>query len=457
MRVHDNGTLGHLHFGAALAAAARYAHLGRPASPGSRTASATRSPLEYPTTGTGDFRIPALTVEHADGSTVLDLAYREHRILARQAGRPRATACRRPTSRPTTRPRRSRSSSSTRRAASRVELCLHDLPRPPGRSPAAPGSATTGTTTVRLTGAMSAAARPARCALGVRPAERRLGPREPRRRPAASRPGRQSVGSDRGASSHQHNPFIALRRPTTTEDAGEAYGFSLVYSGNFLAEAEVDPFDTTRVRLGISPNTFTWTPRAGRRRSRRPEAVLVYSDAGLGAMSDAFHGLYRERLARGTWRDRPRPVLHQQLGGRPTSTSTRPKLVAIATAARDLGVELFVLDDGWFGAARRRHDRRSATGSSTGASCRTASTASPRRSRRSASSSGCGSSPRWSASGAGCSRRTRTGRSASRAGRGPRAASSSSSTCRGRRSSTTCSASCPRSSPAPRSRTSSGT
>ena len=96
--------------------------------------------------------------------------------------------------------------------------------------------------------------------------------------------------------------------PTTTEDAGEVYGFSLVYSGNFLAEAEVDALEATRVRLGISP-----------RRSRgrlepgdafvTPEAVLVYSDAGLGAMSDAYHGLYRDRLARGAWRDAPRPVL----------------------------------------------------------------------------------------------------------------------------------------------------
>ena len=96
------------------------------------------------------------------------------------------------------------------------------------------------------------------------------------------RPGRQSVGSDRGSSSHQHNPFLALQRPTTTEENGEVYGFSLVYSGNFLAEAEVDPYDTTRVRIGISPDTFTWTPRTGSQPSRRPRRSWSTQRPGSG-------------------------------------------------------------------------------------------------------------------------------------------------------------------------------
>ena len=162
------------------------------------------------------------------------------------------------------------------------------------------------------------------------------------------RPGRQGVGSDRGASSAQHNPFIALRRPTTTESAGEAFGFSLVYSGNFIAEAEVDQFQATRVRIGISPDTFSWQLEPGDA-FVAPEAVLVYSDAGLGGMSDAFHRLYRDRLARGAWRDRPRPVLLNNWEATYFDFDAE-KLVAIATSARDLGVELFVLDDGWFGA-----------------------------------------------------------------------------------------------------------
>ncbi len=160
-------------------------------------------------------------------------------------------------------------------------------------------------------------------------------------------PGRQSVGSDRGASSHQHNPFMALHRSTTTEDAGEAYGFSLVYSGNFIAEAEVDSNGTTRIRLGISPETFRWTLDPGGA-FVTPEAVLVYTAEGFGAMSDAFHSLFRERLARGRWRDAVRPILINNWEATYFGFD-EAKLLQIATSARDLGVELFVLDDGWFG------------------------------------------------------------------------------------------------------------
>jgi alpha-galactosidase len=138
-----------------------------------------------------------------------------------------------------------------------------------------------------------------------------------------------------------------LRRPNTTEAHGEAYGFSLVYSGNFLAEAEVDPFGGTRVRLGIDPETFAWGLEPGAE-FVTPEAVLVYSADGLAALSDAYHQLYRERLARGTWRDKPRPVLINNWEGTYFDFD-ESKLLGIATVARDLGVELFVLDDGWFG------------------------------------------------------------------------------------------------------------
>ena len=162
------------------------------------------------------------------------------------------------------------------------------------------------------------------------------------------RPGRQSIGSDHGSSGHQHNPFIALQRPTTTETDGEVFGFSLVYSGNHLEEVEVGMFDTARVRLGISPNTFSWTLEPGDAFAT-PEAVLTYSNAGLGAMSDAFHALYRERLARGRWRDAPRPVLLNTWEAAYFDFD-ETRLLDIAAAARDLGIELFVLDDGWFGA-----------------------------------------------------------------------------------------------------------
>ena len=107
-------------------------------------------------------------------------------------------------------------------------------------------------------------------------------------------------------------------------------------------------FETARVRLGISPTTFSWTLEPGEVFAT-PEAVIAYSDGGLGAMSDAFHGLYRERLARGRWRDAARPILLNTWEAAYFDFD-EAQLLEIATAARDLGIELFVLDDGWFGA-----------------------------------------------------------------------------------------------------------
>jgi len=159
--------------------------------------------------------------------------------------------------------------------------------------------------------------------------------------------GRQSISSSRGSSSHVHNPFVALRRTSTTEEHGEAIGVALVYSGNFLAEVEVESFGSARLRIGIDPETFAWDlpPGAG---FATPEAVVVHTTDGLGAMSDAFHRLFRERLARGVWRDRPRPILVNNWEGTYFDFD-EDRLVAIAEVARDLGIELFVLDDGWFG------------------------------------------------------------------------------------------------------------
>ena len=160
--------------------------------------------------------------------------------------------------------------------------------------------------------------------------------------------GIQSVESARGNSSHNHNPFVMLRRPGTDEDQGEVIGLSLVYSGNFLAQAEVDTWDTTRVTLGINPFGFDWKLSPGGV-FQTPEAVMVYSCQGMGEMSRTFHRLYRSRLARGQWRDRPRPILINNWEAT-YFNFTEDKLISIARAAREDGVELFVLDDGWFGA-----------------------------------------------------------------------------------------------------------
>lgn len=165
--------------------------------------------------------------------------------------------------------------------------------------------------------------------------------------------GIQSVGSMRGNSSHNHNPYVILKRPFTDEFQGEAIGFSLIYSGNFLAQAEVDTFDTTRVLLGIHPFGFDWKLAPGEE-FQTPEAVMVYTDQGLNHLSQTYHRLYQKRLARGYWRDRERPILINNWEAT-YFDFTEEKLVEIARKAKESGVELFVLDDGWFGARSSEH------------------------------------------------------------------------------------------------------
>src|SRR5690606_38988771 len=109
-------------------------------------------------------------------------------------------------------------------------------------------------------------------------------------------------------SSAQQNPFLALKRPETTEHQGEVYGMSLVYSGNFLAQVEVDHYDVTRLMMGINPFDFNWLLESGES-FQTPEVVLVYSDEGLNRLSKNSRHLYRIRLSRGRLRDRERPVL----------------------------------------------------------------------------------------------------------------------------------------------------
>jgi alpha-galactosidase len=161
-----------------------------------------------------------------------------------------------------------------------------------------------------------------------------------------------SLESRRGSSSHQVNPFLALIRPGADEEHGDVYGFSLVYSGNFAATAEVEQFGQTRVSMGINPFDFSWLLEAGQS-FQSPEAVLVYSGEGLGGMSRSYHRLYRTRLCRGVHRDKARPILVNNWEATYFNFDA-DKIAAIAHEAGPLGIELFVLDDGWFG--RRDND-----------------------------------------------------------------------------------------------------
>ncbi|MBU9711598.1 alpha-galactosidase [Evansella tamaricis] len=165
--------------------------------------------------------------------------------------------------------------------------------------------------------------------------------------------GTQGIHSMTGTSSADHNPFIALKRPNTDETNGEVYGFSFIYSGNHLEQVEVDTFDRTRVLIGIHPDTFEWPLEDGEE-FQTPEVVMVYSSQGLNKMSQSFHNLYRSRLARGYWREKPRPTVINNWEATEMDFTVE-KILSIASAGKELGAELFVLDDGWFGS--RNHDK----------------------------------------------------------------------------------------------------
>ncbi|MEK4508334.1 alpha-galactosidase [Paenibacillus anaericanus] len=160
-------------------------------------------------------------------------------------------------------------------------------------------------------------------------------------------PGIHRIDSKRGSSSHQQNPFMALLAKDATEHHGEVYGFSLVYSGSFLAQAEVDQYGMTRVGVGIQPFDFQWLLEPGDA-FQAPEAVLVRSAEGVGGMSRTYHKLYRTRLCRGKFRDEQRPILINNWEATYFNFNA-DKIKEIAHAGKELGLELFVLDDGWFG------------------------------------------------------------------------------------------------------------
>ena len=160
-------------------------------------------------------------------------------------------------------------------------------------------------------------------------------------------PGINVLDSKRGASSTHQQPFIGLVRPETTEMQGEACGIHLVYSGNFTARTEVDAYRQTRLLLGINPHGFGWQLSPGEQ-FQTPEAVLAWSDLGLNGLSQTLHCLYRDNLARGPHRHQPRPILANNWESTYFDFNEQ-KLLKFAANAKALGVELLMLDDGWFG------------------------------------------------------------------------------------------------------------
>ena len=297
---------------------------------------------EYPVYGTTDFRHPAIEIKQNNGSNISNFCYKSHSI---SSGKPKLSGL------PATYTENDNEAQTLTIVLEdelthvQVEL-LYTLFAQGGIIARSAKITNNGAETVHLTTAMSLCLDLPDCDYewlqfsGSWARERHLKVRKLEQ-------GITSVESTRGASSHEHNPFVILKRPSTDENKGEAIGFSLVYSGNFLAQAEVDTHDVTRVLIGINPFCFDWKLAAGGS-FQTPEAVIVYTADGLNDLSQTYHKLYQKRLARGYWRDRPRPILINNWEATYFDFN-EDKLVKIAQKAKECGVELFVLDDGWFG------------------------------------------------------------------------------------------------------------
>jgi alpha-galactosidase len=159
--------------------------------------------------------------------------------------------------------------------------------------------------------------------------------------------GRQNIGSFKGESSHQEHPFMALVTPGTNQETGEVYAMNFVYSGNFLAQVEKNQFDSIRMTMGIHPEGFEWALAPGDH-FIAPEVVMVYSSEGLGKMTRTFHELYRNHLIRSPYLHKERPILINNWEATYFDFNEE-KLIDIAREASSLGIEMLVMDDGWFG------------------------------------------------------------------------------------------------------------
>lgn len=159
--------------------------------------------------------------------------------------------------------------------------------------------------------------------------------------------GKQSIGSIRGTSSHHHNPFVILAKKDAMETLGSCYGFAFVYSGSFICEAETDQVEATRLLMGIHQDQFRFE-LAKAEDLYLPEVICVYSNKGFESLSHKYHDLARKHILRGEYVHKHRPVLINNWEATYFDFDGR-KLVEIAKDAKELGLEMLVMDDGWFG------------------------------------------------------------------------------------------------------------
>ena len=308
------------------------------------------APIEYGCNGAGDFRISALAIRNANGDTVTDIRYADHRIYKGKKEIP---------SMPSTYVNCDCEAETLEiDAVDKVTGALVTLVYTVFENcPVMTKSVrvqNTSDRTMYLERVMSACNDfPTMDYDMITLWGRHVKERNVERRPLAH--GVQGAESKRGVSGHSQNPFAALVKHDTTEDNGDAYGFNLVYSGNFSVLAECDHNCSTRLIMGINPNDFEWTLNAGET-FYTPEVVCVYTNKGIGEMSRIFHRFYNNNLIRGKYKTEKRPLLINSWEAAYFDFD-KDKLVAFAKEAKKLGIEMLVMDDGWFG--KRNDDTNS--------------------------------------------------------------------------------------------------
>ena len=356
MMVGEGGFLIHLYYGARLpdddlrylARRGWFDSLSpHPADVGDPLFSPDVCPMEYSANGAGDFRLSALSIRNGDGNTVTDPRYEGHRVIPGKPGLPGLPA-----------------SFAGEGEAETLEIAMRDPAT--GARVFLLYTVFAGTDvmarSVRIENGGEAPIQLERvfsACLDLPWADREMvhlygkwakentAVRQP------LRPGVQGYGSKRGMTSHNHNPFLALPRRDATEDTGDVIGMNLVYSGNFAVEVEVDARGCPRVLMGINPEDFLWTLAPGESFTA-PEALTVWSGNGLGGMSRAFHRFIPAHLTRGEWARKKRPLLINSWEAA-FFDFDGDKLVEFAKEAKELGIELLVMDDGWFGDRRDDH------------------------------------------------------------------------------------------------------
>lgn len=350
MKVDEYGYLIHLYYGSRVNSSMEYlltysdrGFSGNPYEAGTdRTYSLDALPQEYPVQGTGDYRSPALVVRNGDGSLGTSLKYRRHQILAGKyslTGLPAVYG-------------------EDGDGAETLEIFLEDevngltvtllygvLPQRDVITRAVKLE-NKGQDRLELLKVQSA------CVdllygdydlirfYGRHAMERKF------ERTAVTHSS-QVIGSRRGTSSHQYSPFVILPERDTTEDAGGCFGFSLMYSGAFKAEAEKDQYDQTRISMGLQDELFS-CPLSPGEEFAAPEVIMSFSDRGLSDLSHNFHRVCRYNVCRGKYKTIPRPVLINNWEATYFDFDG-DKIYQIARQASELGVEMLVLDDGWFG------------------------------------------------------------------------------------------------------------